>query len=195
MSTTLLSALLSELLIYKYAVLVGAIFASGIVPLPIDELLLATGAFASQGYMSLALSLAVATAANVIGDCVVYLLARRYGPPVLRFFKVERSPRVERVKAYINDRAGITIFVTRFVGGLDIAASILAGLAKVSLIFFLTFDLFGNLADIALLLFIGYFFGSYWQTLSDTIGLIGWLVLLIVLGGFAVSYYRYSHRK
>ncbi len=187
--------LLSYLLIYKYALLAGAIFMSGIVPIPVDTLLIAAGAFASQGYLSLALSLVSATAANVAADYLVFLIARRYGPPVLRLFKVERSRRVKSIEHYIRDHAGITIFLTRLVGGLDIAGTIFSGLANISPVFFLVFDTLGNAADIAALLFLGYFFGANWQAISNNTGTVGWILLAAALAAFWFSYRRFQKRN
>ena len=72
--------LLSFLLLYKYWALFAVIFVAAVlVPLPTNSVLLAAGAFASQGYFSFWLSLAVAVGANIAGDCFDYFLARRYG--------------------------------------------------------------------------------------------------------------------
>ncbi len=193
--TTTLAALLSYLLVYKYAFLVVVVFASGILPVPIAALMVAAGAFASQGYLSLSLSLLAVTVTNVIADTVVYLIARRYGPRALKLFRVERSPRIHRVKGYIRDYAGTTIFLTRFVGGLDIAGNIFAGLAGVSLPVFVTFDLLGNGIDFAFLLGLGFFFGAYWQSVVAELGTIGWFVLAVVLVVFIASYHVYRKRN
>ncbi len=191
------ASLLSYLLIYKYALLAGAIFASGVIPVPVDTLLLAAGAFASQGYFSLAFSLAAAVGANVAADSMVYFIARRYGPPALRFFKVERSATVLRLEGYIRSRAGVTIFLSRFVSALDIAANVLAGLTKVPFHYFLAFDLLGNATDIGALLFLGYFFGANWQSVSNTVGGVGLVLLVVIPGIFYVSYRQYhaAHKK
>jgi membrane-associated protein len=192
--TNLLAPLLSYLLIYRYALLAGVMFASGIVPIPVSTLLIAAGAFASQGYFSLTILLVVATSANVAADFVVYLIARRFGPPALRFFKVDRSRHTERLEHYLREHAGPAIFLTRLVGGLDIAGTVLAGLSGVSAGFFIVFDLLGNAVGVGWVLFLGYFFGAYWQAISDSMGIIGWVLLAAVLAAFFMSYRRYQHR-
>lgn len=193
--SSLLALFLSYLLIYKYALLAGAVFLSGFFPIPIDSLLVAAGAFASQGYFSLAFSLVSATAANVLADYIVFLIARRYGPPALKVFNVERSQHIERLERYIRDHAAVTIFLTRFVGGLDIAGTVFSGLADVSSLFFVTFDLLGNAIDIGILLFLGYFFGGNWQNIVGDTGTVGWILLVVVLIVFMLSYHRYRRRK
>jgi len=192
--SSIFALLLSYLLIYRYALLAGVMFASGIVPLPVSTLLIAAGAFASQGYFSLTLLLVVATSANVAADFALYLIARRFGPPVLRFFKIDRSRHTERLENYLREHAGPAIFLTRLVGGLDVAGTILAGLSGVSAGFFVTFDLLGNAVGVGWVLFLGYFFGAYWQQISNSVGIVGWVLLAAVLVIFFISYRRYRHR-
>jgi membrane protein DedA with SNARE-associated domain len=73
----ILESLLSYILLYKYVALALLVFANAIViPLPINTLLLATGAFASQGYLNLGLALVLSIVANILGDCIDYTLAR-----------------------------------------------------------------------------------------------------------------------
>jgi membrane protein DedA with SNARE-associated domain len=157
--------------------------------------MLATGAFASQGYFSVSLALLCATVSNVAIDLILFLISRTYGSRALRLFKVERSPLVVRLEGYVRDTAGLSIFVTRFVGGLDLACTVLAGLANVSTLYFVTFDLLGNAVDYAFFLFIGYFFGAYWQSISNDWGLVGTGIFALVCIAFGVSYWRYRKPK
>ncbi len=73
----LLAALLSYLLLYKYvAVSVVSFLAGLILPLPSNALLLAAGAFASQGYISATAVFFFALVSNVLGDSLGYALTR-----------------------------------------------------------------------------------------------------------------------
>ena len=87
----MLASLLSFLLLYKYLALFLCVFSVAvIIPLPINALLLATGAFANFGYFNLAASIAVALSANVLGDMIDFILARRFGPRVFEKFKIQK---------------------------------------------------------------------------------------------------------
>jgi membrane protein DedA with SNARE-associated domain len=175
----ILAFLLSYLLVYGYAVLFVVIFVSGLLlPLPVNSLLLAMGAFASQGYFNFYVSLAVALCANVLGDLTGFLLARRYGPVVLKKFNVKPSHNFRRIESYIRSYAGTTIFFTRFVGAFDTAANILAGLSEVATSKFLFYDILGNLTIILPLLLLGYFVGDDWQSLSGVVEIGGGIVLV-----------------
>ncbi len=137
--------LLSFLLLYKYWALFGVIFlACGHRAVPVHTVLLATGAFAGQGYFSFFLSLLVAVAANTLGDAVDYFLARRYGRRALSILHIRLPWYVEHLEAFLTGYPGPTIFVTRFVGTVEEVVSFLSGFTGVSFGTFLIYDVLGN---------------------------------------------------
>src|SRR5580692_11145941 len=96
-----LGAFLSFLLLYKYIALFAFIFFSAVIlPLPDNSILLATGAFASQGYFGFWTSLLVALAANVAGDYVGYLLARHWGRAALDRLHINVPWYIDRLDSY-----------------------------------------------------------------------------------------------
>ena len=171
-----LALLLSLLLLYKYWALFIVIFlAAVIVPFPSNSILLATGAFASQGYFSFTVSLVVAVSANVLGDCVDYMLAARYGRPALRLLHIHVPTYIERLEEFVRSYPRSTIFITRFVGTVEEVVSFLAGFTRVSFHIFLIYDLLGNLVSIGGVLYVGYFTGIHWQDVSTLVGLTNWI--------------------
>lgn len=193
-----LAPLLSYVLLYKYAMLFAVVFSAAVVlPLPVNTLMVAVGAFASQGYFSFSLSLAVAVAANAAGDLVDYLIVRRYKRlPFLR--KRERSPWIVRLEGYVRTHAGFTVFVTRFVGSVSVVTNALAALAGVSVGTFLVFDVLGNLADFFVVTSFGFLVGSYWEQYSglmSTVGAILLVSLVLFLAAKAVARRRENGRE
>jgi len=189
------SALLSAVLLYKYATLFVLAFAGGlIVPIPMSAILLAVGSFASQGYFGFTASLVAATAGNVLGDLTGYLLARRYGQAVVKKFNIERIRFFTQLETYVRERAGITVFITRFAGSLGPAANILSGLVRVPLMKFLPLDIIGNALEIAGLLLIGYIADGYWQTLSTSVSVIGDIFIVALIMIVVIMVYRRSSR-
>jgi membrane protein DedA with SNARE-associated domain len=181
--------LLSYLLLYKYYALAGVIFVSAIIlPLPTNTVLVATGAFASQGYFSFGISLLVALVANMLGDCFDYFLARRYGRRTLDILHVKLPSYIERLEDFIKRHPGPTIFFTRFAGVADPITNILAGLAPIPFAIFILYDFLGNLISMGLFLCIGDFLGIYWQEFSGIFSALGWVffavIALIALGVF-----------
>jgi len=76
----MLGIFLSYLLVYKYLVLFLIVFlASLILPLPATALIMAAGAFSSQGYFNFSEVLLVAFAGSVLGDCCGYFISFYFG--------------------------------------------------------------------------------------------------------------------
>jgi membrane-associated protein len=173
-----LSLLLSFLLLYKYWALFSVIFlAAIIVPFPTNSLLLATGAFASQGYFSFTLSLVVASTANVLGDCVDYFLARRYGRRALHMLHIHVPSYIERLEGFVRRHPKPTIFLTRFVGTVEEVVSFLSGFTGVPFGIFLFYDILGNSISIGVVLYAGYFLSDHWQDFSTLFSVVGWILL------------------
>ena len=195
MMSSFVAPLLAHLLLYKYWALFLVMFTSSIIlPLPTNTMLLAAGAFASQGYFSFALSLVVAVAGNMAGDCFDYFLARRYGRRALRMLRI-RTPRyVVHLERYIRDYAGLTIFFTRFFATADSFISVLAGFSGISVSTFLLYSLLGNVVSDGGVLYVGYFFGSNWQAVTGTLGLVEW-VLFGAFVAFAVAVALWYRRR
>jgi membrane-associated protein len=189
----LVALLLSFLLLYKYWALFIVIFISAVIlPIPTNSLLLATGAFASQGYFNFPLSFVVAVGANVSGDCLDYFLARRYGRRVIHLLHIRIPSYIERLEDYVERHPGPTIFFTRFVGTADPLANILSGFVGIGFGTFLLYDALGNVVSIGGILYAGYFLGIHWQDFSTFFSITGWiLVSFIVIAALAVAlWYR-----
>jgi membrane protein DedA with SNARE-associated domain len=176
----ILAALLSYLLLYKYVALFLIIFFSAVIlPLPDNTVLLAAGAFASQGYLNFWLSFITVLLANVLGDCFDYSLARRYGPAITRRLHVRIPWYIDRLDKYIRGHPRRTIFFTRFIGTADVVANLLAGFINVPLQKFLLWDTLGNIFSLFYILYLGYFLGIYWTTFAGILSVVGWIFFVI----------------
>lgn len=178
----MLALLLSYLLLYKYiALFIIVFFGSVIMPLPLSPLLLATGAFASFGYFNIAVSIILVVLANVSADMLDYLIAKHYGQTVFEKFKVKKNYYFENLEHNIREHASMTIFITRFVGPLDILGSLFAGSIGIPITTFIFYDFLGNVLSNCIPLMIGYFAGSYWQNFSGLINIIGSILFIAVI--------------
>ena len=98
----LFSSLLSFLLLYKYIALFVLVFIAAVgLPVPSNTLLIAVGAFASQSYFSLPISLAVAVVANVLGDLLDYFIIRKYGAVILKKNYHKKFSFIAKMKKYV----------------------------------------------------------------------------------------------
>src|SRR5271154_2498974 len=87
----ILSSLLSYVLLYRYVTIALVVYFSAIIlPLPSNAMLLAVGAFASQGYFNFWGALTVAVIANTLGDLTDYGAAWHWGERVTRFLHLHK---------------------------------------------------------------------------------------------------------
>lgn len=193
---SILSFFLSYILLYKYVAIFIITFAAGIIlPLPVSALLLAVGAFSSQGYFDFGASFVVAGAGNVLGDIVDYLLARKYGFVVVHKFKVDQSRFFTQLEKYLKQNAGWTIFLTRFASSLDPVVNFLSGLAGVPFIKFIFYDSAGNFLEAFAILYLGYILGSQWQNFSNLLNIILAIFIIGIVMFVMIRIYRRVLRK
>src|SRR6266446_5930879 len=125
-------------------------------PIPAIPLLLAAGALAGSGSMSLLVALVSAIAGAILGDAVWFLLGRRRGAKVLHLLcriSLEPDSCVRRTEEVFG-RYGIrSLLFAKFVPGLSTAAPPLAGVFGMGWPRFLLFD------GIGVLLYTGVFTG------------------------------------
>jgi len=184
----LLATLLSYLLIYKYAAIAVAVFLAGLLlPLPSNTLLLASGAFASQGYLSVTAVFFVALVSNVLGDSLGYALTRFWGTRFITVERLKRYSALSRIEEFVREHARMTIMVTRFLGTPGVVVNFLCGLSKLPYRSFVLYDAIGNALDTALFLFAGYALGIYAEQFSDIAVLIGWIIFVAILIFLAVK--------
>src|ERR1700685_4512947 len=107
---SLLAPILSYVLLYKYIAIFFVVYTGAvIVPWPANAMLLAVGAFASQGYISFWASLGVAVVANCLGDLTDYAIARKFGEAFIHKFKIDKIRFFIRVKEELITDAAVTV--------------------------------------------------------------------------------------
>ncbi len=195
--SSILTFLLSFLLLYKYWALFAVVFmAAVIVPIPANTLILAAGAFASQGYFNFWISLLVIVLANMVGDCIDYFLARIYGRRILRKIHVRMPSYLERLEKFVAEYPRSAIFFTRFVGTIEPITSLLCGFSGIRIWTFLVYDFLGNLASDGLILYSGYFLGVHWQDFTGLFSLTDYILVgVTIIAIVGVLYWRKKHNR
>lgn len=131
--------------------------------LPGDSLLFATGALAaSTGALNVMWVFAFLAAAAILGDTANYWLGHFAGPKVFhyektRFFKKEH---LERTHQFYEKYGAKTIILARFIPIIRTFAPFVAGIGSMSYLKFITYNIAGGMAWIALFTFGGYKFGN-----------------------------------
>ena len=151
--------------VWSYAILFAIIFCeTGLVItpfLPGDSLLFAAGTFAAVGSFNIFwLSIAIFAAA-VIGDSVNYAIGKKIGEGIFtersRFFKKKY---LDKTHKFYEKYGGKTIVIARFVPIVRTFAPFVAGVGRMSYLYFFSYNVIG--AFLWTLLFVGggFFFGN-----------------------------------
>jgi len=130
--------------------------------LPGDSLLFAVGAFAARGSLDLFWTFALMAGAAIIGDTVNYWVGDIAGPKV---FQSERSrflnkKHLLRTHEFYEHHGGKTIIIARFIPIIRTFAPFVAGIGQMTYARFLSYNVIGGLAWVAIFLFGGFFFGN-----------------------------------
>ena len=169
---------------WVYALLFLIIFVeTGVVVMPFlpgDSLLFVVGALCGVGLMNLPLSMALLTAAAILGNQTNYSIGRHIGPRVFQWEKSRWFNReaFDRMHAFYEQYGGITIVLARFMPFLRTFAPFVAGVAQMTRAKFTFFDVSGGALWVCSLTLAGYLFGNVpWvkQNLSHII----WAMILI----------------
>jgi len=185
--------ILPFVLLYKYWALFGITFVAALVlPVPPGTLIMATSAFAYQGYFDFKLVLLSAIAGNILGDNVGYWLARKYGVTVLSrigFKKILASDKFKQVERLVRRRPGFILFISRFEVFTNLSVNIIAGLSRVPYRKYVWYVAIGEICQVTLYGSIGYFFGSNWERIGAAIGHT-FLVIIVVLIAIVMLFWK-----
>ena len=189
----LIQFILPYVLLYKYiALFVITFFASIALPIPAGGLLVASAAFASQGYFNILKVIIVVIIANVLGDSVCYWLTRIFGIKILYFFgfrKMLSSKNFKIVEKRIQDKPGFIILISRFDVITSLLVNFISGVSKVSFRKFMFFEGIGAVLETTFYAMIGYLFGDSWQVVNNLIGNFS-IVFFIALALFFFLFWR-----
>lgn len=196
--------LLELLTTYGLLALAPVLAAAAIgMPLPASLLLLAAGAFAGGGQLSLPALLVGGVVAACVGDSLGYLLgarggveaAGRWGP------RLGLGPdALQRAEASLARWGGIAIVLTRFlITPLGPVVNVVAGTARYPYRRFLLYDVIGETIWVVLYLGLGYFFGANWELLVDLLAnatqALTLLVIVAALAFFLIRALRQRHQQ
>jgi undecaprenyl-diphosphatase len=182
---------------YGYFVVFGAVLLENAgVPSPGHTVMLGAGALAQQGHLSLPIVIAIGVLAAILGDNIGYLIGRRGGRALLlrhgrRFLLTPES--IRKAERFFDRHGAKTVFVGRFITGLQTLVALLAGAHRMSWKTFFLWNVLGAIAWSAVYAGLGYAFGASWNVLDRWVGDAGLFLLALLCLGLAVLAVR--HRK
>lgn len=181
--------ILPYLLLYKYwAIFVITLVAALAFPIPPGTLLMASAAFASQGYFSFTWVVVVGSLGNIVGDNIGYWLARKYGKSVLcriGFRKTLDSQKYKNIEERIRRNPKFLIFISRFEVFSNLAVNLICGLSDLEYKKYIVFEVLGEISQVFIYCAIGYIVGDNWMVISGIIT--KFLILIILVLGLLIA--------
>ena len=185
-----MNSIVQFLVKYDYSVLFAAVFANQVgLPVPSVLFLLAAGALAGSGRLSLTAAFGLALTASVLADWVWYEAGRRWGDKILHFIHhLATDPdAAERQSKRKFARYGPQVLlVAKFVPGLDAAAPPLAGVSGTSLLRFLALDAVGASLWSCVYTGLGYAFSRDLNRAVGYVARMGQLFVVVALAGLCI---------
>lgn len=179
-----------SLLRYGYVLLASWVFLEQIgLPLPAAPILLAAGAIAGTGRLSLSASLLVAVLASLVSDLIWYQLGRRRGTGILALLcrvSLERDSCARRTESIYAKHGVKSLLLAKFIPGLSTAAPPVAGAFGMRVPLFLLFDGLGSLLWAGTFLVVGYTFSRQFADIARFVEQTSaWLAVTILVGALA----------
>ena len=182
---------LDVLVRYGYVVVFGWVFAEQIgLPIPAVPVLLAAGALAGSGRLSLTLVLVLAALASLVSDTIWYGIGRRGGARVLGWLcriSLEPDSCVRRTENVFAPHGPRSLLFVKFVPGLGLVCVTLAGAFGLRRIRFLAWDVAGATLWAGAYMLLGFAFSSEIERATVAILHLG-TAAVVILGSLFVAY-------
>jgi membrane-associated protein len=159
------------------------------VPFPSETILLGAGAAASAGRLNLAVVMAVAAVAAVLGATGGYGIGRIGGRKLLDRLVARGWPRqqqVLRVEAFFARHGGKSLVGARFVPFVRIFAPWMAGAAGMPLRHFVAWNVVGAVAWVVIVTGGGFLFGESLAAIEASVGPVAAVLVAVAVAGVFV---------
>ena len=184
---------------YGYAVVFGGVFLENTgLPVPGETVLLAGGALAHAGHLSLTWVILIAMVAAISGDNLGFLIGRKGGRRLAERYGGRfglTAARLQQFDQFFARHGPKTVFVARFITGLRVVCAVLAGGSGMSWTTFCINNATGAVVWACAIALAGYSLAYSWDTLERLVGGLGLggLAILIAIG--LVSILRASRKR
>ncbi|MCX5814975.1 MAG: DedA family protein [Proteobacteria bacterium] len=195
-----LGALIKDYGLWTYLILFLIIFCeTGLVVTPIlpgDSLLFAAGTFAALGSLDIAWLFVLLSLAAIAGDTVNYWIGSFVGPKIFQKEKIRflNKEHLERTHRFYEKYGGKTIVIARFMPIIRTFAPFVAGIGSMTYWKFISYNVIGGVAWIALCMFAGYYFGNLTFVKKNFSFVILAIVIISILPG-VIEFLRHKYRK
>jgi membrane protein DedA with SNARE-associated domain len=154
-------------------------------PVPETVFIVAAGVISERDGLSVAVPILTCSVAVLVGDLVLFVLARRIGPPAFRHRALRwlLPPRaLPRIDALFARHGSMTIFVARFLSGVRAATFVLAGMRGMRVARFLVWDGVAVLATVPVFAALGFYCSARVDVLTLRIQHANYAVAALLIG-------------
>ena len=162
-------------------------------PVPGETGLITAGILSSSGKLEIELVIAIAAAAAIVGDNIGYLIGRKGGRWVLErpgAFERQRQEVLLVGEPFFEKHGPKAVFFGRFILGLRVWASWLAGATRMHWRSFVLWNALGGICWATAIGLIAYFLGRSADNAIETFGLYGLVAAALALIGLFVMHRR-----
>jgi membrane-associated protein len=180
------------------AIFFFAIFAGYLIPLPEEIILLIVGYMASVRLIHLTPAIFVVIIALIIGDNILFTLARKNNKHVHRLVNEVLSLKIMKNRELMKKHIGKTVFLSRFFPFLRFVGPIFAGYVKASESVFQFYNTSAIIIYTPLVIGIGFYFNNYFNYIVGNIEKvrhIGVILVWIIVGLIITRVVDYIFRK
>jgi len=167
------------------------------VPVPGETGLITAAVLASRGKLQIELVIAIAAAGAIVGDNIGYLIGRKGGRWLLERpgrFRRQRLQALELGEPFFEKHGPKAVFFGRFLLGLRVWASWLAGATKMHWRSFVLWNALGGICWATGVGLIAYFLGAAASNAIEAFGIYGLAAALLAGVGARVAYKRHQRR-
>jgi membrane protein DedA with SNARE-associated domain len=167
------------------------------VPIPGETALIAAAVLASRGKLEIGLVIPIAAAAAIIGDNVGYVIGRKGGRWLLErpgAFHRQRKEVLRVGEPFFEVHGPKAVFFGRFVLGLRVWASWLAGATRMRWRSFALWNALGGISWASAVGLIAYFLGHSASSAVEAFGIYGLAAVLVAILGALVLHRRHVRR-
>jgi membrane protein DedA with SNARE-associated domain len=172
---------------------------SGGLPVPGETGLIAAAVLASQGKLTIELVIPIAAAGAIVGDNIGYLIGRKGGRWLLQRpgrFHYQRTQVLLTGEPFFERHGPKAVFFGRFVLGLRIWASWLAGATRMHWSAFVLWNALGGIVWASAIGLLAYFLGQSAGTAIEAFGLYGLIALALAVAVVFIGHRRRQrHRR
>lgn len=168
------------------------------VPVPGETALITAAVLASQGKLQIELVIGLAAAAAIVGDNIGYVIGRKGGRWLLErpgFMYRQRVRVIEVGEPFFEQHGPKAVFFGRFILGLRVWASWLAGATRMPWPSFLLWNALGGICWAIAIGLIAYFLGHSAGNAIETFGLWGLAAAVLAIVSAIVLHRRQRRRQ